>query len=178
MRRMSLLLLIGLMLSLASPASAQSTRDNPTPFGKTARINAAWQASVIGVDHDAYDALKAISEHVTAPAQGHLYVLIRFRITYTGSDVGSPDIDLIFRAVGKSSVSYDYRNYCPYVSYPEALPPTDVFPGGSFDYDRCFEVPKADAETLVAYVKIFLEDGLTFFSLDDPDANATPTSGA
>ena len=66
-------------------ATADGTRENPLPLGSVIEGD-EWTVTINSVDLDATDAVMGANQFNDAPAEGDVYILINYTVTYTGDD--------------------------------------------------------------------------------------------
>lgn len=156
-----LLLAAFLALTIGIPAAswavAQSSRDEPIPFGEAGTIG-EWSIRVARVDFDAVDDVMAENQFNDPPEPGHRFVLARIEATYLGEETGNLFWDLSLKVVGESAVAFGQSDPGCGVVPDDLLSVPEVFPGGSVAGNACWSVPETDLDSLV----LFAEPGLSF----------------
>ncbi len=141
------------------PPSEDGTRDDPVPLGVSAEVGAGWSVTVDEVNLDAAGEIMAANEYNDPPAAGNVFVLIDVTVTYNGADTSSTD-GVNFSVVGASNVAVDSSWATPpRESYNSSA---ELFQGGSVSGQIVFEVPAADAPSLVLI-------GRAYFVYEDSD---------
>ncbi len=149
-----------------------SSREKPIPFG-SAGVSGDYQISVIDVTPDGNDVIAEENQFNDPPAEGNQFFLVKVSATYIGSDTGNPAVDLNFQAVGDKSVGYTtFDNSCG-VTPDEQYSVTELFKGGSAEFNVCWQIDSADASSLVMYVEplFSLRSDSVWFSLDPAKAS-------
>jgi hypothetical protein len=132
-----------------------STRVDPVPIGQAARVG-DFELSVISVTPNANDIVATENEFNDLPTANNQFFLVTVSATCVGAASGNPSFDLDYLAVGASSSSYAmYTNTCGVVPN-DLYSVTDQFTGGTTEFNICWQVESADAESLVMYVESFL----------------------
>jgi hypothetical protein len=136
-----------------SSTPLESSRENPVPVGEVATVG-DYEVSVISVESNADEIVTAdgISE---PPAEGHQYFMVRIAVTYVGSTAGNPGAELNPQAVGEQSTSYTwFNNMCGFGSFEDTLIlATELFEGGSAEYNVCWQIDSEDEDSLVMYIE-------------------------
>lgn len=133
-------------------AATTSTRKEPLPIG-TPGVVGDYVVSVVDVIPDASGEIAAENQFNDAPASGKQFYMVTASVTYTGDESGTPWIDLDFRSVGDSGVGYTtFDNDCGVVPNG-AMNLSDIFPGGSVEFNVCWEVDIADVDSLQMYIE-------------------------
>lgn len=136
-----------------SSTPLESSRENPVPVGEVGTVG-DYEVSVISVEPNADEIVIAdgISE---PPTEGNQYFMVRIAITYVGSTAGNPGVELNPQAVGELSTSYTwFNNMCGYGSFEDTLIlATELFEGGSGEYNVCWQIDREDADSLVMYIE-------------------------
>jgi hypothetical protein len=137
----------------SAPAETESSRDNPLAVGEIGMVG-DYEVSVISVTPNADDIVTAdgFSE---PPTPGNQYFMARIAVTYVGSATGNPAYELNPQAVGSLSTSYTtFNNMCGFGSYEDTLIlATELFEGGSGEYNVCWQIDAEDADSLVMYIE-------------------------
>jgi hypothetical protein len=136
-----------------SSTPLESSRENPIPVGEVGTVG-DYEVSVISVESNADEIVTAdgISE---PPAEGHQYFMVRIAVTYVGSTAGNPGAELNPQAVGEQSTSYTwFNNMCGFGSFEDTLIlATELFEGGSAEYNVCWQIDSEDEDSLVMYIE-------------------------
>ncbi len=66
-------------------ATADGTRENPLPLGSVIEGD-EWTVTINSIDLDATDTVMGANQFNDAPAEGDVYILINYTVTYTGDD--------------------------------------------------------------------------------------------
>jgi len=82
------------------------TRQNPIPIGTQARVGQEWNVTVLEINTNAWDIVRATNQFNDPPAQGHQFVMARVRVSYVGTETGLPWIDLDLRYLGADGNTY------------------------------------------------------------------------
>lgn len=151
-----------------------------------------YDVNVISVTPDATDLVTEENPYNEPPAEGKQFFLARIAVTYTGSESGVPAAELGFNSVGDSNAGYDsLTDRCGLIS-DDSFQVTDLFDGGSAEFNICWSVDNKDADSLVMYVESYLDFNSepVWFSLgnsdpvaettgsDDETEDATPTGSS
>lgn len=136
-----------------------------------------YDLTVISVTPDATDLVLSENQFNEPPAEGRQFFIARIAVTYTGSESGVPSAELNFQAVGDSNVGYaTYSDTCGVIP-DDRYRVTDLFEGGSAEFNICWSVSSDDADSLVMYVESFLDfDGTpVWYSLGNTVSQAAAT---
>src|SRR5690606_14381120 len=116
---------------------------------------------------NANDIVMAENQFNDPPGAGNQFFITRISITYVGNETGAPSSELDYQAVGASSKGYTiYNDYCGV--YPEdPYTVTELFPGGTAEFNLCWQIDSADQDSLVMYIESWLdfESDPVWFSL-------------
>ncbi|MCA9878717.1 MAG: VWA domain-containing protein [Thermomicrobiales bacterium] len=140
-----------------APRSADpGTRENPLPLGTSAEIGGAWAASVIDVIPDATQMVLDRNRFNDPPDEGYQFFIVTIAATYEGEFSSTLPAGNTFHVVGESAVAYDTFNpSCGVI--PNDYGWTEVFPGGTIEFNVCFQVRSTDASSLVMFTEDFIE---------------------
>lgn len=119
--------------------------------------------TAINVDADA--AMAAANPFNEAPTGR--YVLLSLDVTYTGTEEGTPWVDLSTTFVGSDARNYG-ESSCSAVTPNEGYDLPTLTQGGQASYDVCFDVPVEALGTPQVYVEetfAFDDEGRVFWSL-------------
>ncbi len=144
------------------------TRDNPIPLGDSA-TSGDYTITVIDVVPDAADLVLAANQFNEPPAAGTQFSLVGVEVTYSGTTTGQPSFDLNFQAVGERAVVYSPFDASCGVVPADQFQANELFPGGTTQFNVCWAIDSADAESLVMFVEpLFAFDVQpVFFALRD-----------
>ena len=144
------------------------TRDSPLGVGDTGLVG-DYEITVLSVTPNADDLVAAENEFNDPPAAGEQFFIARLSVTYTGSETGNPAFDLNYQSVGDSSASYTtFDNSCGLVPDDEYTL-TELFEGGSAEFNVCWAIDRDDADSLEMYVEPLFDfnSDRVWFSLYD-----------
>ncbi|MBS3947199.1 MAG: hypothetical protein KGZ57_02680 [Dethiobacter sp.] len=82
------------------------TRQNPIPIGTQARVGQNWNVTVLEINSNAWDIVRATNQFNEPPVQGHHFVMARVRVSYVGTKSESPWIGLNLRYLGADGITY------------------------------------------------------------------------
>ena len=117
-------------------AAEEGTRDNPFSFADTVG-NDDWTVD-LGKPREAWTDIRAENQFNEAPADGMEYWIVPVEATYTGSETGTPWVDLTVEFVGDDAVTYS--DSCGVI--PDDLSDVDeLYEGGSAKGNVCLTVP-------------------------------------
>ncbi|ANC30968.1 DUF4190 domain-containing protein [Isoptericola dokdonensis] len=120
----------------APAAAADGTREHPYRFSQDVSTD-DWTVD-LGRPYEAWDEIRAENEFNDAPADGTEFWIVPVRATYTGTETGTPWVDLTVEFVGDDSVTYS--DYCGVI--PDDLMDTDeLYEGGTAQGNVCVAVP-------------------------------------
>jgi hypothetical protein len=170
--------------AVATPAPdveiiTESSIEEPIAVGEAGQVG-DFLVEVLDAQPDATDLVVASDFFNEPPEAGNQYYLARVRVTYTGETRDTPGFDLYFRATGESEVEYNTAdNSCGWVPDNQASA-SELFPGGTVDYNVCWQVASADAESLVMVVESFSapDPEPAWFSLGTPVTAADSDSAS
>lgn len=85
--------------------------------------------------------------------------MARIAVTYVGSTAGNPGAELNPQAVGELSTSYTtFNNMCGFNSFEDTLIlATELFEGGSGEYNVCWQIDSEDEDSLVMYIESYVD---------------------
>lgn len=140
-------------LEVVEETGTGEARNSPLGIGRIGTVG-DYEVSVLSVEPNADEIVTAdgISEPPTA---GNQYFMARIAVTYVGSTAGNPAFELNPQAVGELSTSYTtFNNMCGYGSFEDTLIlATELFEGGSGEYNVCWQIDSADEDSLVMYIE-------------------------
>jgi hypothetical protein len=120
----------------APAAAADGTREHPYRFSQDVSTD-DWTVD-LGRPYEAWDEIRAENEFNDAPADGTEFWIVPVKATYTGTETGTPWVDLTVEFVGDDSVTYS--DYCGVI--PDDLMDTDeLYEGGTAQGNVCVAVP-------------------------------------
>ncbi len=131
-----------------------------------------YEITVLSVNPNADDLVAAENEFNDPPVAGDQFFIAQIAVTYTGSETGNPGVDLNYQSVGDSGTSYTtYTNSCGVVPDDPIFTVTDLFEGGTAEFNVCWAIDSSDADSLEMYVEplFALNSDPVWFSLDDPN---------
>ena len=151
-----------------------TSRTSPYPLGQTGELG-DYELQVVDVLPDATDQVLAENQFNEPPAPGETFVFVRIEATYTGSDTGTPWVDLNFNVVGDLNLGYSQSTNTCGVIPDEGYEAPELFEGGTTEFNACWSVPEDEVSSLVMYVEegFSFEDERVWFSLEDTSI-ATP----
>lgn len=153
--------LIGVVLVTTATAAteARGTRSNPYPRGTMYSIpdSDGWRVRVDGSIPNANRLIEAENSFNDPPPRGRQYFLIKVTIRYTGRGSSTALEGLTLKALGRSSVAYDYSDDCG-VTPNELDTFKKVYSGGTQRGNICFAVKKTDVSSLL----LLVEPGFSF----------------
>ena len=159
----------------ATPAPLIGERENPIPVNHMATFP-TWELSVLSFDGDATSAIEEENQFNSAPAPGHVYVMVQVQGTYTGTDFGSMWLDLNYYLAGDTNVIYEEASV---VAPGELNNQPDTLPGGTVAGNLAFMVPEDTLNSLVMLISdggLRYADTIAYFSLPDPAGAVRATS--
>lgn len=148
------------------------TRESPLGIGRIGKVG-DYDVSVVSVTPYANDVVAAENQFNEPAAEGNQFFMVRVAVTYTGASSGNPSFELNFQAVGASSSSYStYNNPCGVIPNDQ-YSVNELFTGGSTEFNVCWEIKSADADTLVMYVEplIAVNTSPVWFAVGNPIAS-------
>jgi len=140
-----------------APRSADpGTRENPLPLGTMAGIGGDWAASVVEVIPDATQLVLEENQFNDPPEEGYQFFIVTIAATYEGETSSSLPAGNTFQVVGESAVAYStFAPSCGVI--PNDYDSTEVFPGGTIEFNVCFQVRSTDVPSLVMFTEDFIE---------------------
>lgn len=127
------------------------SRESPLGIGRTATIG-DYDLTVISVEQNANATIQAENQFNEIPEEGQQYFMVRVSTTYVGDETGLPFIDLDFSAVGANNTSYSHLlNYCGVIPDDPSMI-SEIFSGGTVEFNICWKIQSTDADSLVMYV--------------------------
>lgn len=145
------------------------TRDSPLRIGETGVVG-DYEITVLSVQPNATDLVAAENEFNDPPAAGDQFFIARLSVTYRGSGTGNPSFDLNYQSVGESSTSYTtFTNSCGVVPDDPSLTVTDLFAGGTAEFNVCWAIDSDDANSVEMYVQSLFDfnSDPVWFSLNE-----------
>lgn len=135
-------------------ATDGTTRDTPIAIGSTGHVQ-DYDVVVLSTTPNADDVVASENSFNDPPSAGKQFYIARVSVTYQGKDTGQPAIDLNFQAVGTSGVGYTtFNDSCGVVpDDPFLTAGSDLFAGGSVEFNVCWSIASKDAGSLVMYVE-------------------------
>lgn len=146
------------------------TRESPLRVGEIGVVG-NYEITVLSVIPNADDLVAAENQFNDQPGAGEQFFIARVSVTYTGSETGNPAFDLNFQSVGDQSSSYStFDNGCGVVP-EDQFNATELFEGGSAEFNVCWAIDSGDADSLELYVEplIDFDSERVWFSLNDFD---------
>jgi hypothetical protein len=152
----------------APTSSAEATpgsRENPLRPGQAITLP-GWDITIHSTTQDATAAVLAENRFNDPPAAGRQFVMADVATTYTGTETGTPWIDLSFRILGSANNVFGSASADSCGVIPNALSDTgELYPEGSSRGNVCVSVP---ADQLIGanwIVKASFRGGEVFVSL-------------
>jgi hypothetical protein len=180
------LLALAVLSSTLGPATAQdatpagSSIEEPLAIGTPGQVG-DYEITVLSVIPDAANIVLAYNQFNSDPAPGTLFFLARIQVTYVGETSGSPWLELSLNAVGANpDAPYtEFENSCGDIPESGSLVSTELFTGGTIEYNICWAIDRADAGSLAMDASSYAGNGdqKVWFSLGDPSL-ATPEAPA
>lgn len=169
-------------LEVVAETGTGEARNSPLGIGRIGQVG-DYEISVISVTPNANDLVLGANQFNEPPMEGNQFFMVRIAVTYVGSASGNPSYELNPQAVGELSVGYTtFNNMCGYNDYPDNLiMATELFNGGSGEYNVCWQIDSDDQDSLVMYIEsnVAYDANPVWFSLGnpievtiDPDATA------
>jgi hypothetical protein len=149
---------------LAAAVAPAATRERPVPLGTAVDLPEGWQFTVLSATPNATDLVRAHNRFNPLPQPGHQFFLVRVSVKRTGAAAASFPAGVQLRLVGSANVAYKTFEH-PCGTIPEALSSTELFPGGTITGNLCWQVPSAEAGSLVLYHENPFSQANTFFAL-------------
>jgi hypothetical protein len=146
------------------PAPAVGTRTNPLPLGAPLDISVNggaehWRVRIVSIQPDGTAAVMAANQFNDPPAAGNQFFLVAVEVDYvSGTQSWNPGIRIAddLNAVGPSNVVYSTfgtTSRCGVI--PDSIGDKgDLLPGGSQVGNICWQVPTAEAGSLVAFIEL------------------------
>jgi plastocyanin len=160
-------------LDVVEETGSGEARNSPLGIGRIGNVG-DYEVSVLTVTPNANDIVAMENQFNEPPAAGSQFFLTRVAVTYVGAATGTPFIDLNFQSVGDQSTGYTtFNNTCGV--YPEdVIFVTELFEGGSAEFNVCWQIDSQDEGSLAMYVEpLFSFDAdPVWFSLGNPSGKA------
>jgi hypothetical protein len=141
------------------PPPAGSSRGNPLPLGANLGIvvnDEHWTLRIISTQPDATAAVLAENQFNDPPAPGNQFFIATVQVTYvSGTKSEDPGFQIVsdLNTVGPSNVvytSFGSSSRCGVIPDDIDLK-GDLLPGGSMTANTCWQVPSAEAGSLIAF---------------------------
>lgn len=142
-------------------ASTLGTRENPAPFGATARIG-DWEVTLLSADQDGESRVLAANMFNDPAGEGFRYVVIEASAQYVGSDSGDPFWDLSWKLLGNRGNTFDET--CGVIPDP-LRDGGETFPGGVVTGNICVKAAEDQLAGSTVIVEGLFRESRTFFSL-------------
>lgn len=168
-RWLAILLVLSSGLILSRPAFAQTTREDPAPFGTPVMVG-DWSIRVSRVQFNADPIVLATNQFNDPPPDGYQFVMALIDATYLGPETGDLMWDANFKVVGPSNRAFDQGDPgCGVVPRDMSSLP-EAYPGGRVTANACWAVPQSDIRSLVMFTdtSVGLNQGRQFFALSEP----------
>jgi len=140
----------------ASRTPAANSRSNPLSIGENGAVG-DYDVKVLSVNTNANDAVASANQFNKPPAVGKQFFMARVAVTYTGQATGNFAFELNFQAVGDLSSSYTIFNDTCGNYGEEPYTVSELFPGGSAEFNVCWQIDSDDEDSLVMYVDPLLD---------------------
>lgn len=133
-------------------AVTESSRDEPVPIGIAGALR-DFHVTVLDVTPNATDDVMSENQFNEPPQDGYQFYIARVRVTSISDEAIDPAFDLDFQSVGDSAVGY--TTYDPGCGvYPEdQYSAGELFPGGTVEFNVCWQIASEDENSLVMYVE-------------------------
>jgi hypothetical protein len=132
-----------------------SSRTSPIPLGDVGLVG-DFQVSVLDVTPNATDLVLEENQFNDPPAAGHQFYIARVKVTLVGDEAADPSFDLNFQSVGDTAVGYTTFDPGCGVYPDDQYSAGELFPGGTVEFNVCWQIDSADEDSLVMYVEHFL----------------------
>ena len=140
------------------------SRATAVSLGSNVVVEGTWRISVVTVNRDALDALKATASLIDPPAADERLVLITVKVENVSKDDEAQSIsDYQFELTGSRNRVYSGFDEASCGLIEDALS-ADLFPGGQASGDVCFKIPRDETNLMLVWDG-FIE-GPTFLKLD------------
>jgi len=148
----------------APPAPAVGTRTNPVPLGAPIDIidtfsQEHWRLRIVSTQPNATAAVMAEDQSNDPPTAGSQFFIATVKVTFvSGIRASNPGIRIAgdLKAVGPSNVVYSTlgtTSRCGVI--PDAMSDKgDLLPGASSTGNICWQVPTAEAGSLIAFYEL------------------------
>lgn len=140
-------------LEVVEETGTGEARNSPLGIGRIGTVG-DYEVSVLSVTPNA-DEIVTADGFSEPPTAGNQYFMARVAVTYVGSTAGTPTYELNPQAVGGLSTSYtQFNNMCGSASFEDSFfLGTELFEGGSAEYNLCWQIDSEDADSLVMYIE-------------------------
>ena len=145
-----------------------SERDQSIAVGSPGPIG-DYEVTVVSVTADATDFVMTENQFNDPPADGKRFFIARVEVVYTGGASGMPASELNFQTVGDANAAYaTFTDTCGVIPDDSYLV-SDLFEGGSVEFNVCWAIDSEDADSLVMYVESYLDFSAdpVWFSLEE-----------
>lgn len=149
-------------------ADKPGTRQRPVPAGTVVTIG-DWQVSLGPTALDATAQVAAENQFNDPPAAGRQFVLVPVNVTYTGTDSGTPWVDLSINFYGSGGNTFGAGgtdDYCGVV--PNSLSDvSEMFPNAKAAGNACVSVPSDQVQggAWIIEESFSMENSRVFFAL-------------
>lgn len=140
------------------------SRESPLPLGTFVDLG-DWSVSVIDVDLDATETVRAANQFNDPPEDGEQFVLFTVEAVYEGSESGDPMFDFRWAIVG--SEGNTFRDSCGVIS-DRLRDQGETFPDGEVVGNVCYRVAsdQLDGATIGLDQLFSFRDDRVFFALE------------
>ncbi len=143
------------------------TRENPAPIGTTIEITTAgaptYEVTLGAPTLDATALVLAENQFTEAPPEGFQFALVPVEVTYTGTETGTPWIDLRIEFVSAAGTTHTDADTLAVAPAPTFMDINELYPGASGTGNIVIAIPTADAAAGTWTVEpLFLGDKFFF----------------
>ncbi len=154
----------GFTFSPTQATGPGSSRTDPIKLGAAATVEDRWKITVLSVDEDAWNTIKAQDNFNDPPAADERFVLIRVGIENVSSDDKPQQIgDFEFSLTGSHNELYSSYSNDHSCFAPDSLD-AQLYPKGTAQGNLCFRISKDETGLLLVWNSF--SGGQTYFKLD------------
>jgi len=132
------------------PASEVGTRANPAPLGSVVELSSGgaveYEVTLGASNLMANDIVAAANQFNEAPADGFQYAMIPVTVTYTGTETGTPWVDITVEFVSAAGTTHTSSDTLAVGPAPSMMDINDLYPDASGTGNIVIAIPTADAE--------------------------------
>lgn len=144
-------------LEIVDEGGDGSTREAPISVGRIGRVG-DYDLNVVSITPNANALVESENSFNDSPQPGNQFFLAKVAVTYVGTTTGQPSVDLDLQAVGDLNTGYAwYTDMCGVIPDDPFSTISELFPGGSAEYNVCWQIDAADSDSLLMYASPLLD---------------------